>query len=184
MNQKRWNKKAQVAGKRASSQARKRGASGKEVRRAYLNAYGRVRDQSPIGKVKKKRNNQRYRSSPKGRIYRSSLKAKTTVQECKSRRSLKTAWGMKNNSLDNGWPDAARIEQKVGSDSVQIDQWRRAAWVSSKGVVLYLLFVKTHEEAVFGKPKIISFRNYAKELGMLKEWNRLVHNFTQKKART
>ena len=94
-----------------------------------------------------------------------------------SRFNLKEALIIKE-PLINGWPDAGRIEQKIGSDRVKIKQWRRAAQAYSRGVIFKLLFASTHEDAAYTKNyRIIPFTAYAKEIGMLKEWKQLIGRF-------
>ena len=76
----------------------------------------------------------------------------------------------------NGWPDAGIIEQKIACDGVSADQWRRAAWAHvEKSIFFQLLFADTHEDALYPtKRRIISFEDYAQELGMFDTWKRLV----------
>ena len=82
--------------------------------------------------------------------------------------------------LLNGWPDAGRLEQKIGGDWVREEQWRRAAQAHSKGIIFKLLFAASHEDAAFtNKYRIISFEKYSKQLGMVKEWNQLVKKISK-----
>ncbi len=52
----------------------------------------------------------------------------------------------------NGWPDAATVEQKIGRDSIDKNQWIRAAWLFKKyNIVVSLFWSKNHLNAVVGK---------------------------------
>ncbi len=178
VSQKEWNRKARAAGRKAAVQARKQKASTEQATYAYIKAYNKIRDKSPIAelvrkrwnktpvaKLAKNRRRQRWRKSPAGmRMHRAE----------DSRKYLRKALQMRGPLL-NGWPDAGRIEQKIGSDPIRAEQWRRAAHAVTKGIIFSLLFAATHEDAAYTKKyKIISFEEYAKQLGMLKEWNKLV----------
>jgi hypothetical protein len=172
VSQKEWNHKARAAARKAATKARK------EKRSAYSKAYLKVWHKSPAGKLSAKRSDKgRQRSSAyklQQKRWHQSPTGKLTFQRSESRRNLRKALRIKGPLL-NGWPDAGRIEQKLGRDSVRSEQWRRAAQAHTKGIVFSLLFAATHEDAMYTKKyKIISFEEYAKQLGMLKEWNKLV----------
>lgn len=128
---------------------------------------------TPKGKLSRKT----WRKSRKGKINRQrfsrSPKGKTIKRHSASRIGLLEALKTKT-SLINGWPDAGLIEQKIGADRVRQDQWRRAARLLSHGIALRLLFASSHESAVFDKHKTITFSDYAKQLGMTKEWKKLL----------
>jgi hypothetical protein len=178
MFQKEWNSTARMAGRKAYAKARKEGASTERATSAYKRAYDKVWRQSPAGKLWKKR----WRRSPAGREANRKWQSswnKTVVgrkkrQRIDSRRYLRRAIQMKGPLL-NGWPDARLLEQKIGGDFVRSDQWRRAAQACAMGIVFSLLFAATHEDAAYTKKyKIISFKEYAKQLGMIREWTELV----------
>jgi hypothetical protein len=206
--QKEWNRRARAAGQKASAQARKRKAPTEQILSAYSRAYRKVWKNSPAGKESDKKWNRspakkkllkkwrespagrkwrkNWRRSPKGRLSRqkwnnkwnNSPASRQAKKESTSRKHLMKALQMKGPLL-NGWPDARRLEQKIGRDSVRVEQWRRAAQAYAKGIVFNLLFAATHEDAAYTeKYKIISFEEFAKQLGMAKEWDELVRKVT------
>ena len=77
----------------------------------------------------------------------------------------------------NGWPDALNIEQKIGLDYVKASQWACAAHWKNRGHPLVLFFAKTHVDALRKVGRRTSFSKYARELGCLKEWRKLLQKF-------
>jgi hypothetical protein len=176
----------QLPKRKAYNQSPKRKARLKELnqspkRKAYRKVYaksskGKARIRAWNRSAKAKASNTRWRQSPKGKAwqkaYEQTHKRKAAERNTSARLHLMRALRDKK-KLKNGWPDAGTIEQKIGFDWVRSDQWRRAAWVESRGEKFRLLFAKTHEAAVFGPRKITTFERHAKDLGMIKEWNKL-----------
>lgn len=99
---------------------------------------------------------------------------KKAHQDANSRTYLKQALKI-GHLISGGWPDAGRIEQKTGTGFVTPNQWLRAAWAERQGTAFKILFARTHEDALHSNRYVVlSFRQYARKLGMLKEWNKLV----------
>jgi hypothetical protein len=152
---------------------RRKGESQKAYMIAWHAAYNAVYEQLPNVKIRRAA----YAQSPKARMskaaYARSPKGKASQAKGQSAATLRKAI-KESGPVLNGWPDAGLQEQKTGADCVSIGQWRRAAELWLKGIVIYLRFATTHEDALHDKRcRIISFADYAKEIGCLKEWNNL-----------
>jgi hypothetical protein len=121
----------------------------------------------------KEKRQEYYRNYRK--TYVESPKAKTAHRDANSRTYLRKATKI-GALIAGGWPDAGRIEQKVGTGFVTPNQWLRAAWAERQKTPFTLLFARTQEDAIHQHLcETMSFREYAKKLGMLKEWNKLVN---------
>jgi hypothetical protein len=137
----------------------------------------------------RKESDDRYNHSEKGRAtrakYNQSLKGRKSLRRARNKYSKTEKWQAKrsrqtlNNALlrfddlgwREGWPDAVDVEQKVGLDYIGVSQWRRAASVKTP---LVLFFAKTHEDAVKGLGRWVSFEDYAKEIGSKQQWAALI----------
>src|SRR6266481_447199 len=129
VSQKEWNGKARAAARKAAAQARKQKAPTEQtISAAYKKAHDKVRNKSPKCKLQNKVRLKRWRESPKGKLlrkrWRESPKGRRSerernnrrrniLQRAQSKRYLRDALQTKG-PISNGWPDAGRIEQKIG----------------------------------------------------------------------
>lgn len=157
--------KATQAGKRAYAAARKNGYSVKLSLKRYSKAYSAV----ACRLKKRKEYMKKYR-----KMWRPTDINKLKHRDARSRLYFRKAIKI-GKLISGGWPDAGRIEQKIGEGFVTPNQWLRAAWAEGQKLNFVLLFARTQEDALHkNKCEMMSFRTYALKLGMLKEWNKLV----------
>jgi hypothetical protein len=165
--------KATQAGRRAYSAARKNGYSVKASLKKYARAYSAVACRFKNRKEYMKKYRKTWKESDFSRLKH---------RDSNSRMHLRKATKIKK-LISGGWPDAGRIEQKIGQGFVTPNQWLRAAWAEKQGTAFELLFARTQEEALHkSKCEKMSFQDYAQKLGMLKEWNKLVRLFKDSAA--
>ena len=156
--------KATQAGRCAYNRARREGLSVVDSLRSYSKAYSAIFRKSAKGK----RYYKEYRQT-----WAESEVAKLKHRDSSSRMCFRKAVKI-GRLISGGWPDAGRIEQKIGTGFVTPNQWLRAAWAETQKVGFKLLFAKTQEDTLYSsKCEVISFSVYAQRLGMLKEWNEL-----------
>lgn len=164
--------KATQAGKKAYNQARKNGYSVKKALQKYAKAYSAV-----TCRLKKRKE---YMKKYK-KIWRPSDVTKIRHRDSNSRLYLRRAIKI-GKLISGGWPDAGRIEQKIGEGFVTTNQWIRAAWAEGQKLSFKLLFAGTQEDALHeDKCELMSFGIYAQKLGMLKQWYKLVKQLKRAK---
>ena len=157
--------KATQAGKRAYAAARKNGYSVKLSLKRYSKAYSAF----ACRLKKRKEYMKKYRKTWLPTDI-NKLKHRDANSRLYFRKAIKI-----EKLISGGWPDAGRIEQKIGEGFVTPNQWLRAAWAEGQKLNFMLLFARTQEDALYkNKCEMMSFQTYARKLGMLKEWNKLV----------
>ena len=162
--------KASQAGKRAYAAARKNGYTVKLSQEKYARAYSAVVSRSKERKEYMKKYRKTWRPSDVNK-----LKHRDACSRLYFRKAIKIG-----KLISGGWPDAGRIEQKIGEGFVTPNQWLRAAWAEGQNTDFVLLFARTQEDAISkSKCEMMSFKNYAEKLGMLKEWNKLVKQLSK-----
>ncbi len=84
-----------------------------------------------------------------------------------------------NTKLDNGWPDAGRVELKIGLDALSVKQWIRFAWLKKYYKInVQILWAKSHEDAIHNRGRrydsIEAYINHFKRPDALKLWYTLL----------
>jgi hypothetical protein len=94
-----------------------------------------------------------------------------------TRRNFKQAFA--NLKIENGWPDASRLEVKIGTDRLKDTQLKRFAWLERfHGIQIAIQTAATHEDLQFRGKSYRRFSSVAKYLAFLSPdlvplWNQL-----------